>query len=585
MSQARGKAQLALIDFGLVTTMISPTTQKDMMLALIHLINYNYAAFVDDLIALEFLPPLPINKKDAKSVHSSTSVAADTKEAAAAVRYNRHQVMQLLDRIFTPYLRGGGFGQYYEQQLTMSGHTQKHAFIGMNQLIGDFFVMFQDLPLRVPTSFALLGRALVTLEGIALLGNPTYAIVHESYPFLLRKLLQESGDGIASPASRNTTEQHKETLQRVAIRQAIHQLVYAPMRLPEEQRRTPEQTRNKNDDEIFQLKKFIELIELVMQSTHPLTSIDQQQQEGDTNNSFSTKKRSMNLLEACTFLYSPDHTEARLLRELIENESIRSFELLFRQFLQRVYHEIMTSITIPSMVTRFLPNIMQMQLPSHWEQITVPVFLPNFSHTATAKDSRSRNRKTFFETQQLLLSKPLQLYWSTPEKVMNTFFPLFSPEEELQVIALQQSMSQLLGVDVTDTKNMFSKQMILQSLDVLHTILSMDTEEVDGNHKSREGMRRALRTMIDMVQTVGNSSGLQTASSMLNIFTASSTNPIRSTTSSNKEKGEQSEILQEIMVVLSQLSVEEKKLFLQSVEYIVYNVLQLYIERAQRLTA
>lgn len=40
-------------------------------------------------------------------------------------------------------------------------------------------------------STAILGRAIVTLEGVALTGNPDYGIIMESYPFIARKLLAE----------------------------------------------------------------------------------------------------------------------------------------------------------------------------------------------------------------------------------------------------------------------------------------------------------------------------------------------------------------------------------------------------------
>ena len=42
---------------------------------------------------------------------------------------------------------------------------------------------------RYPPYFALLGRAFVTLEGIALQGDPDYAIIQAAYPFVSRKLL------------------------------------------------------------------------------------------------------------------------------------------------------------------------------------------------------------------------------------------------------------------------------------------------------------------------------------------------------------------------------------------------------------
>ena len=47
------------------------------------------------------------------------------------------------------------------------------------------------MPFSIPPYFALLARAIVTLEGIALTGDPNYGIILESYPFVARKLLYE----------------------------------------------------------------------------------------------------------------------------------------------------------------------------------------------------------------------------------------------------------------------------------------------------------------------------------------------------------------------------------------------------------
>jgi len=46
-----------------------------------------------------------------------------------------------------------------------------------------------DIPFSIPPYFAILGRAIVTLEGVALTGNPDYGLILEAYPFIARKLL------------------------------------------------------------------------------------------------------------------------------------------------------------------------------------------------------------------------------------------------------------------------------------------------------------------------------------------------------------------------------------------------------------
>lgn len=55
----------------------------------------------------------------------------------------------------------------------------------------DALTVLNDIPFSIPPYFAILGRAIVTLEGVALTGNPDYGIIMESYPFIARKLLRE----------------------------------------------------------------------------------------------------------------------------------------------------------------------------------------------------------------------------------------------------------------------------------------------------------------------------------------------------------------------------------------------------------
>ena len=49
--------------------------------------------------------------------------------------------------------------------------------------------MLNDIPFSIPPYFALLARAIVTLEGRALSADPNYGLILEAYPFVARKLL------------------------------------------------------------------------------------------------------------------------------------------------------------------------------------------------------------------------------------------------------------------------------------------------------------------------------------------------------------------------------------------------------------
>ena len=157
METVRGEAKLALIDFGLVAAV----KQKDMdtmISAIIHLANKDYASLVDDFINLEVLP-------------------ADC---------DRPKVIPLMDKALTPYVKGGG-AQKYEEELKkiygMDGSMSGTAG-GFSAMTQDALTVLNDIPFSIPPYFALLGRAIVTLEGIALTGDPSYGIIMEAYPFV-----------------------------------------------------------------------------------------------------------------------------------------------------------------------------------------------------------------------------------------------------------------------------------------------------------------------------------------------------------------------------------------------------------------
>jgi aarF domain-containing kinase len=47
------------------------------------------------------------------------------------------------------------------------------------------------LPFRLPPFFALVIRGIAILEGIALIGNPNFAIIDECYPYIAKRLLTD----------------------------------------------------------------------------------------------------------------------------------------------------------------------------------------------------------------------------------------------------------------------------------------------------------------------------------------------------------------------------------------------------------
>ena len=164
--------ELALIDCGLMAS-IDETDRDHMISAVIHLANKDYASLVDDFMNLKILP------EDS----------------------NRAAIIPLMDKALSPYVKGGGAKKYEEELKKLYGmeegsmQSQVGGFQAMTQ---DALTVLNDIPFSIPPYFAILGRAIVTLEGVALTGNPEYGIIMESYPFIARRLLQSDRPEIQS---------------------------------------------------------------------------------------------------------------------------------------------------------------------------------------------------------------------------------------------------------------------------------------------------------------------------------------------------------------------------------------------------
>mmetsp|Transcript_17962 Transcript_17962/g.36203 ORF Transcript_17962/g.36203 Transcript_17962/m.36203 type:complete len:989 (+) Transcript_17962:82-3048(+) len=163
---------VALIDCGLMAR-IDQDDRDNMISAVIHLANKDYASLVDDFISLKILP-------------------ADSDRAA---------IIPLMDKALSPYVKGGG-AKKYEEELkklyNMEDGDMQSQVGGFQAMTQDALTVLNDIPFSIPPYFAILGRAIVTLEGIALTGDPNYGIIMESYPFIARKLLREDRPEIQS---------------------------------------------------------------------------------------------------------------------------------------------------------------------------------------------------------------------------------------------------------------------------------------------------------------------------------------------------------------------------------------------------
>jgi predicted unusual protein kinase regulating ubiquinone biosynthesis (AarF/ABC1/UbiB family) len=101
------------------------------------------SALIDDFVALGFLP----------------------------ARCDRALIIPVMDRVLSPYLRGGGAAAFNFQALSQ-----------------DLLSATLEIPFSVPPYMSLLARSVATLEGIALTGDPQYQMVAQAYPFVVRKV-------------------------------------------------------------------------------------------------------------------------------------------------------------------------------------------------------------------------------------------------------------------------------------------------------------------------------------------------------------------------------------------------------------
>lgn len=110
-----------------------------MIEAIAHLIHRDYGAIVKDFVKLGFIPE----------------------------GVNLEPILPVLAKVFDQALEGGGAKN-----------------INFQELASDLAQITFDYPFRIPPYFALIIRAIGVLEGIALVGDPDFAIVDEAYPYI-----------------------------------------------------------------------------------------------------------------------------------------------------------------------------------------------------------------------------------------------------------------------------------------------------------------------------------------------------------------------------------------------------------------
>ena len=127
-------------------TEVTDNQKYGMIEAIAHLLNRDYTEIGQDFINLDFIPE-----------------GTDTTPIVPA-----------LTKVFDVALAGGGAKS-----------------INFQELAADLAEITFEYPFKIPPYFALVIRAISVLEGIALVGNPEFAIIDEAYPYIARRLMTD----------------------------------------------------------------------------------------------------------------------------------------------------------------------------------------------------------------------------------------------------------------------------------------------------------------------------------------------------------------------------------------------------------
>lgn len=138
--------RLAIIDYGMVAR-LTPAQRHGVLDAIIFLLKRDYKNILGAFVELEFISP---DEPDLE------------------------RFLPALTRVFDAALAGGGAKS-----------------INFDALAADLAELTFELPFKIPPFFALTIRAISTLEGIALMGDPDFAIIQSSFPFVARLLLTD----------------------------------------------------------------------------------------------------------------------------------------------------------------------------------------------------------------------------------------------------------------------------------------------------------------------------------------------------------------------------------------------------------
>jgi predicted unusual protein kinase regulating ubiquinone biosynthesis (AarF/ABC1/UbiB family) len=370
-SSSEKEAKIALLDFGLVAR-ITKEDQDKMVSAIIHLANRDYPSLVTDFERLDIL---------GKGVDASI-------------------VVPLMDKALTPYVRGGGAQRYKERVMEtygMDGSLGSGAG-GFAAMTSDAISVLNDIPFSIPPYFALLGRAIVTLEGVALTGNPNYGLIMESYPFVARKLLSED---------------------RPELQKALQEVLYAG-------------SSSSGGAESGKEQQGMSATRLSVLLNSALDVVKK-----DNSNAFidfdSLPDESISTQQALKFLCGP---KSGNLRDVLVNEAVTVIDMMMRQAVRKGYGQIVSRVPrLPFGLGGFLPSP---------ENVMLPMLIPTPEAFATSTDLG------FSGPPDLSKINPA---FVTPANLLETAAPKLSMQEELYALSLVDLARDTAGDDVAAVVN------------------------------------------------------------------------------------------------------------------------------------
>jgi len=157
------EGKLAVIDFGLCAEVPLPDT-RTMTLAIVHLIQGDVRGLVTDAIELGFLP------KDTNVDNLQVALQSIFDSAQIAVQEEIRNVTSL--------------------SRFKAVASRRKKFWAVSR---DLNKVFFDYPFLVPDYFALITRAMIVLEGIAVTGDPEFDLFASSYPYAFKRAVSVFG--------------------------------------------------------------------------------------------------------------------------------------------------------------------------------------------------------------------------------------------------------------------------------------------------------------------------------------------------------------------------------------------------------